>query len=81
MVMLRPTLNSLVCFSQLLPITFDFSYRHPGRHIWMVAVLIVVGAFDGVSGMADGAGGGPKDHRELIPNLGNAVPTTSHTER
>ena len=47
----------------------------------MVAVLIVVGAFDGVSGMADGAGGGPKDHREPVPNLGNAVPTTSHTER
>ena len=47
----------------------------------MVAVLIVVEAFGGVFGMADGAGGGPKDHRELIPNLGNAVPTTSHTER
>ena len=47
----------------------------------MVAVLIVVGAFGGVFGRADCAGGGPKDHWELVPNLGNAVPTTNHTER
>ena len=47
----------------------------------MVVVLTVVGAFGGVFGRADCAGGGPKDHWEPFPNPGNSVPTTNHNER